>query len=352
MELIVSQSGALVRVQIDRPRSLNALTYEDLVQLRRQLQEWEEASSIHAILVMGQGDRAFSAGADVKSLYEAGLIGSERQVAGSFAERFFRTEYSLNAEIARFPKQYVSLWDGITMGGGVGISIHGNERLATAQTQWAMPETGIGLFPDVGATSFLSRLGPMGLLLGLTGISINGAAACTLGLATRYIDGSSVDAIAATLIDGDNPKWHQWTQPLPLDESWSRMRDIAETAFSKDSVANIRQALSVEAEDSGCGIASRCLQTLDSRSPTSLRVTFEAFQRAQGLTLEECLQMEFRLALRFMQSNDFFEGVRAALIDKDRQPRWQPNTIDDVAVSDVEPYFRPLENCAELFDES
>ena len=323
------------RITLDRPRALNALTLGMVRAIDERLRAWADDPDIREVLIVGAGDRAFCAGGDIRTLYDRGFTADDGE---DYPARFFRDEFRLNRLIGRYPKPYVALLDGITMGGGVGLSVHGALRIATPRTDFAMPETGIGYFPDVGGGYFLAQRGAVGRYLALTGARIGAADARRIGAATHYLDEAAASAFldrlgsapAANLLDelaGD-------PGPAPLAE-----REAAiERCFSGPTVESIVAAL--EAEDGAW--AERTRATLRRKSPTSLKVTDRLLARARGMAFGDDLVMEYRVAQRFMSTPDFFEGVRALLVDKDGAPAWSPARLEDVADDAVEAFFAPL----------
>ncbi len=290
-EVQLERRGGLAVVTLNRPKALNALTLGMYRRLDPQLVAWAVDPAIHAVLIRGAGDRAFCAGGDVRAVYEAGQGKSDGLTAD-----FFREEYCLIERVYRFPKPYIALLSGITMGGGAGVSIHGSHRVATERFLFAMPETAIGLFPDVGATVFLNRCpGRIGRYLGLTGVRIKAADALYCGLATHYIPAA-------------------------------------------DTIEGIVAALAAETGD----WAREALASLAKASPTSLKITLQQLRMSARLDVAEALQLEYRMTQHVMQRHDFFEGVRAMLVDKDQAPKWQPATLAEVSEDEVAFYFQPI----------
>lgn len=324
MELRLSESNGLARAVLDRPRALNALSLAMYRGLSDAVRGWGRDPAIRAVLVEGAGERAFCAGGDIRLLWEARARGDQ-----ALTVEVFRVEYRLNQHIHRYPKPYIALMDGITMGGGCGISVHGSHRVVTEHTRLAMPETGIGFFPDVGATWFLTRCpGEVGAYLGLTGAMLGAADAIHAGLADAFVPAVRLKDLAAALEAGEDPDRaiaHFAANPGP---AWLETHGAAiDRAFGGASVATIHEALQGEG-DWGRSLAA----TLQGRSPFSLAVTLEALRRGRDLdSVEDCLAMEFRLCRRFLERDELYEGIRAAVVDKDRQPRWE-TAVDPAAV--------------------
>ncbi len=330
--------GQLGLLTLDRPKALNALTHGMIRAIAASLTEWAADDGIKAVAIRGEGDRAFCAGGDIRAVQQAVIAGTDE------GPRLLADEYRMNALIGAFPKPYIAMVHGITMGGGAGVSVHGRYRLADASLVFAMPETGIGFIPDVGASYFLSRAPDrLGLYLGLTATSIGVGDAMAAGLVTHAVARADFDAVLAALAQGEAAEkaiapFVRKPEPGPLA---AHRRRIA-TIFSASSVEAILERLDRDGSD----FAVQTAQVLRSRSPTALKLVFRQLHQAEQLSLEQCLAMELRLALRMLQTHDFREGVRAALIDKDRQPKWQPSAL--AGVSDLEAFFAGL-GSGELF---
>ncbi|MEL6766387.1 MAG: enoyl-CoA hydratase/isomerase family protein [Pseudomonadota bacterium] len=340
--------GRLGLVTLNRPKALNALTHAMVLALEAVLERWAVDPSVEVVAIMGAGDRAFCAGGDIRALYEAGRPGGER---GRANFGFYADEYRLNTKIKRFPKPYVALMDGIVMGGGVGVSLHGSLRIATERTVFAMPETGIGLFPDVGATYFLPRLpGETGLWLGLTGARLKGEAAVRAGLCDHLLPAHKLDWMLDWLAEG------RWSTP-PAGRTLTLCEDDAEGGFA-DHVrpaglaeqAGIDRAFAARSlngvldrlEGVGSDWAKAQVSAILSKSPTCTALAFRQIRAGAALGFEECMRLEYRLARFCMTHGDFYEGVRATIIDKDGAPRWQPATLDAVDADVIEAAFAPL----------
>jgi enoyl-CoA hydratase len=324
--------GALGLLTLARPQALNALTHGMVSAIAGQLTEWAADTQVKAVAIRGEGDRAFCAGGDIRAVQQSVVAGSDE------GARLLRDEYRMNALIGAYPKPYVALIHGICMGGGAGVSVHGSHRLADPSLTFAMPETGIGFVPDVGSSYFLSRAPDrMGLYLGLTGSSIGLGDALAAGLVTHAINRADFDAVIEALASG-----------RAVDEAIAPLMRRAEAgplAAQRRSIATFFAGSSVEAilerlDRDGGPFALQTAQTMRSRSPTALKLVFRELREAERLSLKQCLAMELRLALRALALPDFREGVRAALVDKDRNPQWQPSSLAGVA--DTEFFFAPL----------
>lgn len=340
-ERLSDPSGDLGVIKLNRLDSLNALTHDMITAMFEQLLEWRQDASIKAVIIKSLHEKAFCAGGDVRALYD------KKQANDETICQFFYDEYRLNFLIHQFRKPFIALINGITMGGGVGVSIHGSHRIAIEEVMFAMPETGIGLFPDIGGGYLLSRCPePYGLYLALTGDKINAADALYLELIDRVIAQDEVEPLisdllaaemkheANTVVSHIKRSFCKEPQPGKLQEK----RALIEKCFEADSVEAILEALQREDSEQ----AQRLHQQLLSKSPMSLKITFEQLKRSQGQSLASCLQMEYRMVNRFMQGHDFFEGVRALLVDKDKSPSWQPGSLAEVTDAMVESYFQPV----------
>lgn len=332
-EIRFERIGRAGIVTLTRPQALNAVTHRMITALARALDAWEADDAVCAVLIRGEG-RAFSAGGDIAQIYEAGR-------AGNPPVAFFADEYRLNARIARFAKPYVALIDGIVMGGGVGVSFHGSHRLMTENAQFAMPEVGIGFFPDVGGSHLLAPLGGFGMYLGLTGERIRHGDAVGCGLATHAVKATDQAALVEELARSGDPdavlRGLSMNVPREIDAA---VLDRIETHFSADTLEEV--VASLERTAPADDFAARTLATLGSRSPTSLHVAFRQISNGRGLSMDECMKMEFRILNRMLAGHDFYEGIRAAIIDKDRKPAWRPAGLGEVAGADIDAYFAPL----------
>ncbi|MFQ5984344.1 MAG: enoyl-CoA hydratase/isomerase family protein [Alphaproteobacteria bacterium] len=341
-DILFKLSGAVGRVELNRPKALNALTLAMMRRFDAKLIAWAGDARVKAVVVTGAGERAFCAGGDIRALYEA--MGRPDD---PLPRDFYRQEYTLNHRIFHYPKPYIALVDGVVMGGGVGVSVHGSHRVVTERLIFAMPETGIGLFPDVGGSYFLFRCpGRIGMYLGLTGARLGPADALYCGLATHYVPRERLRPLATALAGadvGDDARQAVSTVierfaadpgPAPL----AQHRDAIDRCFAARSVEGIMEALQAE----GSAWAKETRAMLETKSPTSLKVTFRQLTAGAGLDIAEALTIEFRLTQRFVAGHDFYEGVRAAVIDKDNAPAWKPARLGEVDEAEVDSYFAPL----------
>ncbi|AKG46169.1 enoyl-CoA hydratase/isomerase [Streptomyces xiamenensis] len=332
MDQLVEQevSGGLGRLTLNRPAALNALTAEMVAAMAGALARWEDDPEVGGVLLRSASPRAFCAGGDVRAAREAVLAGTPEA-----ADAFYAAEYALNGRIARFPKPYVSLIDGLVMGGGLGISVHGSVRVVTERAVFAMPETRIGFFPDVGASWFLPRLGlPLGRYLGLTGARLDAARALECGLATHFVPREELPGLEEALrtpADGVVATVERFARPAPpAGMEWAEQRELIGRCFAD---ADPRRILERLAAEPGAW-ARETRRELAGFSPTSLWLTCELLERgAASEDLAVCLERELLLASRVARGADFAEGVRALLVDKDQRPRWRPERLDQVDVA-------------------
>jgi enoyl-CoA hydratase len=340
-EILFGAEGRIGRVHLNQPKSFNALTKQMCIDFRAQLLAWADDPAIGAVVVTAEGDRAFCAGGDIRKLYEAGRAGDPG------ARQFFWHEYRLDVAVREFPKPYVSLIDGIVMGGGVGISVHGSHRVMTERALFAMPETGIGLFPDVGATVFLRNCpSGVGMYLALTGARLKTADTLYAGIGTAFVPSTRLRDLTEALrtadlsVDG-KAKVEALIARFANDPGPSDLRDHANVigrAFAGSSVEEIIRRL--RAEDGYFAIDTA--DVIESKSPTSLKVTHRQLTRPLPNTFSEVMRMEYRMACHFLEGHDFFEGIRAAVIDKDRSPKWRPAKLAGVDAAAIEAHFAPL----------
>jgi enoyl-CoA hydratase len=319
--VIARRDGRVGRIVLNRPQALNAIDLPMIRACARALEAWRDDPHVHAVVIEGAGDRAFCAGGDIRALRQYELDGEHHR-----AEEFFREEYELNLMIATYPKPYVALIDGICMGGGIGVSVHAPYRVATERAAFAMPETAIGFFPDIGATFFLPRLpGAIGTYLGLTGARMQGADAVYAGLATHFVRHDDLPVLSRSLAADGPAALACRTAPLP-PFSLAPHRAAIDHCFGADRIAAIVQRLDAVGDE----WAAKAVATLRTVSPSALCWTLEALRRGADLTLPQCQAAELALTRTTMRHPDFAEGVRAMVVDKDRKPRWQPARIEDV----------------------
>jgi enoyl-CoA hydratase len=329
--VIARRDGRVGRIALNRPQALNALDLSMIRACAEALEAWRDEPHVHAVVIEGAGDRAFCAGGDIRALRQYELDGEHHK-----AETFFREEYELNLMIATYPKPYIALIDGICMGGGIGVSVHAPYRVATEHAAFAMPETAIGFFPDIGATFFLPRLpGEIGTYLGLTGARMQGADAVHAGLATQFTPRAELNALSRALAADGPGVLGTYAAPL-VGFSLADQRAAIDQCFGGDSVSGIIGQL--EARDETW--ATKTLSTLRTVSPSALCWTLKALRHGAAMTLPQCQAAELALTLTAMRHPDFAEGVRAMVVDKDRKPRWQPARVEDVDPEAIAEMFR------------
>ena len=340
-DILFERRGAAGIVTLNRPQALNAVTHAMVRALRARLDAWADDAAVTRVVIQAAGERAFSAGGDIRELYDLGQAGRYDE-----ALQFWRDEYRLNAAIKNYRKPYVALIDGIVMGGGVGVSVHGSHRVAGDRFQFAMPEVGIGFFPDVGATWFLPRMpGELGTYCALTGERFGIADGCAAGLATHRIAsarfGALLDALTGTVsVDAVLAAFAEPAVEGPI----VARRAAIDRLFAGDRVEGIIAALEREAAAGGADAewAGKTAATIRTKSPLSLKLALAQVRRGKTWDFETCMRTEFRLVSRVIQDHDFYEGVRAVIVDKDNKPRWRPSTLAAVSAAEVERHFAPL----------
>ncbi len=328
-DVIIERRGRALWLTLNRPAALNALTHPICNTVQRALYDSMGDANVALAVIEGAGDRAFCAGGDVVAMHAA------RDDAATW-QGFFRDEYRMNQTIARYPDPYVAILDGIVMGGGVGLSIHGRYRVATERTLFAMPETAIGMIPDVGATHALPRLpGEIGMYLALTGARLRGADCLYAGIATHYVPDERLPVLRDLLANGsEEPDAILATLHADVEAPLATVRDAIDFHFAHDSVEGIIASLATGDEWAQAQAAA-----LAHASPTSLRLTFRAMRHGAGEDIEGALRTEYRIVSHLRAGHDFFEGVRAVLIDKDKSPKWTPATLSEVTDADLDGYF-------------
>ncbi len=324
------RDGRVGRIQLNRPKALNALDLTMVQLIHIALEDFEDDPAVHAVVIEAAGERAFCAGGDVRAIRAQGMAGEAGPIRA-----FFAAEYALNQAIADFPKPYVALIDGLCLGGGIGVSVHGSHRIATEYAAFAMPETAIALFPDIGATFFLPRLpGALGMYLALTGARITGADAVHAGIATHYVPRARLKELSAAIAADGVAVIAGLAEPLPAF-SLAPHRGLIDRAFSAASVRGIFTAL----EDDGGDFAMATRAALRAVSPSSLHWSFKIVRDGAARRLEECLEAELALVQKITRHPEFFEGVRAVVVDKDRAPIWRPASVEEIDEAEIEKLF-------------
>uniref|UniRef100_UPI003AB08B1A 3-hydroxyisobutyryl-CoA hydrolase, mitochondrial isoform X1 n=1 Tax=Centroberyx gerrardi TaxID=166262 RepID=UPI003AB08B1A len=343
-EVLLENVGNAGVITLNRPKVLNALNLPMIRHIYPQLKKWEKDDETDLVIIKGAGGKAFCAGGDIRVVTEAGKVGDP------LAQDFFHEEYLLNNVIGNYKKPYIALIDGITMGGGVGLSVHGRFRVATEKTLFAMPETAIGLFPDVGGGYFLPRLqGKLGLFLALTGFRLKGRDVQRAGVASHFVESQKIPALEKELVVLKSPSAEDVSRVLDSYQNQSSLdaqkpfvleehRADIDRLFSSSSVEGILQNLKTD----GSPFAKKQAEILSRMSPTSLKITYKQLQAGASMSLQDVLVMEYRLSQACVRGCDFYEGVRALLVDKDQSPKWNPSSLEEVSDQSVEECFSSL----------
>jgi enoyl-CoA hydratase len=340
-EILFDRRGAAAIVTLNRPQALNALTRTMIRQLRAKLDAWRDDPAVSRVVVIAAGERAFSAGGDLREIYDLGRAGRYSE-----ALAFFREEYELNAVIKGFHKPYIALIDGIVMGGGVGISVHGSHRVAGERFLFAMPEVGIGFFPDVGGTWFLPRLaGEIGTYCALSCERLKVADAVRAGVATHHVPAARHSELLDALC-GSAPVDSiiaRFAQPVGEGDAFARRSEI-DRLFASAAVEDILAALDAQATGGvNAEWAARAAKAMRMMAPLSLKIALAQIRRGRNWSFAQCMQAEFRIVSRILLGHDFYEGVRAVIIDKDNQPRWRPERLSDVSPAEIERHFAAID---------
>lgn len=331
-DILFEKRGHAGFVTLNRPKALNALNHAMVKALADQLTRWAEDAEIAHVVITGAGDKAFCAGGDIRSIYDARQAGETDGLSS-----FFRDEYLLNAQIKAFPKPFIALIDGIVMGGGVGVSVHGSHRIGTEKTMFAMPETGIGFFPDVGGTYFLPRMPKQsGVYCALSAGRLKQGDALATGVLTHAIASESLIDLeralqSATDIGAALAPYLVTPERGPIAENL----DVIEEIFSAKSVEEILARLEASSSD----FAQKALAAIQGKSPTSVLIAFEQMRRGAALSFNDCMKLEYRIVSRIVQGTEFYEGIRAVLVDKDQTPKWSPSLFSQVDSADLASYF-------------
>jgi enoyl-CoA hydratase len=324
----------LGHITLDRPQVINALTHDMVRAIDSALREWEHDERVRAVLIRGEGDRGLCAGGDIRAIY------ADAKSGGSASLEFWADEYRLNARIARYPKPYLALMDGLVMGGGVGISAHGSIRVVTERSRVGMPETGIGFVPDVGGTYLLSRApGQIGVHMALTGAPISGADAISAGFADSFMSSARIPDLLQALEESDvDAAIARFLETPPLGHLAEQLEWI-NACYAAETVEEILAQLHAVG-----GEAEAAAGLIEGKSPLALKLTLRALRTAATLqSLEAVLKQEYRLSSASLRSHDLLEGIRAQIIDKDRNPRWSPPTLNEVTDDMVAAFFEPTD---------
>lgn len=332
-DVLVNVRQGVGLITLNRPKAINSLTHPMVNAISPVLTDWADNDDVHTVIVDGAGERGLCAGGDLVALYHSA------RADGSVARSFWYDEYRLNAQIGRFPKTYVALMDGIVMGGGVGVAVHGSVRVVTDTTKMAMPEVGIGFIPDVGGTLILSRApGLLGLHAALTGATFGAGDAIAMGFADHFVPHDAIATFKeAVITDGVDAALAAHTAQPPASQFLAQ-REWIDRCYAEETATDIVAVL--REHDAGHDAAN----LIETRSPVSVSVALEAVRRTTKLdTLEDVLRQEYRTTCGALRSHDFEEGIRAQVIDKDRNPKWSPASLAAVTTADVEAYFAPAD---------
>lgn len=338
------------KVILNKPKALNALDLEMIRILKPEVEQWSTNNDARVVLFTGAGGKAFCAGGDIKSLYEAKQSGATSEIH----DTFFREEYTLDLALANMRPIQVAFWDGIVMGGGVGISVHSPIKIATEHAMFAMPEARIGLFTDVAGGYFLSRLrSNLGYFLGLTGTRLKGQELVQTGLADYYVKREQLGNLEKEIVEKttretrvEDLRTIVQKYQEPVEKKYTN-EEFINKAFGQESVEKIYEALKNAPADNK-EFAAKLITAMDAQSPLSMKIIHEQIKRGKDLDLRENFQMDMRLVLRFMEGNDFFEGVRCTLVDKNDKPKWQYSSLKEVPQQEIDSYFDKLTSQQEL----
>lgn len=343
MDILYEIRNQIAFITLNRPAALNALSYAMVLELHAKLRAYADDSHIRAVLIKGAGEKAFCAGGDIRELYQSATSG------GALHREFFAAEYRLDHFLHRYPKPCLALMNGITMGGGMGIAQGSRSRVATERTRMAMPEVAIGLFPDVGASFFLSRLpGAVGVYLALTGSQMDAGDALYAGLADFFVATARLDELERALqtISWSSDSHADITQAIGRcaadelpDSKLAQLRPAIDAHFAHADVQALLHSLAGERRPEYVEWARQTHELISSRCPTLLVVSLCELQRGRALSLDDCFRMELTMMQHTVERSDFREGVRALLVDKDRAPRWQPGNLKDVTRASVDAFF-------------
>lgn len=344
MDILQTKRNHVAFITLNRPATLNALTFDMIVELHAMMRRCAADPDVRAVLIRGAGEKAFCAGGDIRALYQS------FRDSGSLHQEFFVAEYALDHFLYSFPKPYIAFLDGITMGGGMGIAQSSRLRIVGERTRMAMPEVAIGLVPDVGASYFLSRLpGSLGPYLALTGVQMRAPDALYAGLADVLLARAEADRLEAELA---GLAWSEdWRADIDrtvrglaaahaLESPLALLRPAIDRHFAQERLPAILASLNDERRKELVDWARQTAALMNARSPTMMAVTLRELQRGRSMSLADCFRMELGLVRHCFAQGDVIEGVRAMIIDKDNSPRWRPNRVDEVTDASIEEFFR------------
>ncbi|MBI5448358.1 MAG: enoyl-CoA hydratase/isomerase family protein [Gammaproteobacteria bacterium] len=332
--ILFNEIQGIGEITLNRPQAYNALTHQMVIELYQHLKKWEQDPAIHVVIIQSSHEKVFCAGGDIKALYEKAKNHDHTVLD------FFQDEYRLNSLIKHYPKPYIALLDGLTLGGGVGLSVYAHHRIATEKYIFSMPETGIGFFPDIGASYFLSRCPEAsGFYLGLTGARLKAAEALTLQLVDYLVPSATLDTLKNGLFSlktHDHQAIHAYLSTFHTPSTSNTfLHSAINTCFQEKTVEGILEKLDLQQSN----WAEDTKKTLFKKCPLSLKVTLEQLTRGKQLELDDCLTMEYTLVQHFLQNENFYEGIRAAVIDKDNQPHWSPPSLEEINEQQVNCFF-------------
>lgn len=328
-DIHIRKSGKAGRITLTRPQALNAMTYDMCMSIGKALDEWKNDESVSIIVIDAEGSKSFCAGGDIADLYKTGKAGDF-----AYGQKFWADEYRVNAKIKDYPKPYIAIMDGIVMGGGVGISAHGSHRIVTENTMFAMPECGIGLVPDVGGNYFLSRAkGSIGEYLGATGARLKASDCIYAGIADSFVPEDDLPALIKTLEETGNPAIINEHARECIPGELAINQKTIDTHFSKASASEIIQSLEQDGDDWEANAA----KLMRRNCPLSVACAIEIVRKSRHMTsMQEILKLEYRFTYRAMSHGNFIEGIRAQIIDKDRMPKWQPSTLEELTQDKID----------------
>jgi len=344
MDINIRKEGVVGRITLNRPKALNALSYDMCLKVEKALDSWKNDDSVKLLLIDAEGDRAFCAGGDITEMYNTGKNGDF-----DYGRKFWRDEYRMNAKMFEFPKPVVSLMQGFTMGGGVGVGCHASHRVVCDSSQIAMPEVGIGLIPDVGGSLILARApGRLGEYLGTTAARLGPADAIYAGFADYYIPENEWPALIAKLVESGDPQAVDTLAMIAPEGTLAKQKTEIDKHFAGESLSDIARSLTAS-EDA---FSDETLKALNRNAPLSMACAVEIIHRVRGLdTIRAALEQEYRFTHRAMEHADFLEGIRAQIIDKDRNPQWKHKDLQSVPLIDVTSMLLPVKDVALEFGE-
>lgn len=344
---LVGTGGTVGLITLNRPATINALNLEMCISIEEKLAQWQRMGQIKCVVIRGEGDKGFCAGGDIRYVYDQGRLGAKK------SRKFFWHEYRMNRRIFHFPKPFIALMHGVTMGGGAGISVHGSHRVGAENLLFAMPETGIGFFPDIGASYFLPRCtGKTGYYLGLSGARIHIADCLYTGIVDHLVPKADFENLINALVearfnDNSNMQVSDLINSFSMDLDGMDIykpdllehRSYINQIFSLNTMEDILEGLDKSDNEWCQGVLASLLE----KSPTSLKVTLKELQLGSQMDFDDCIKLEYKIVNRFLNHPDFYEGIRSVVIDKDKKPIWRPNTLEGLPDEVIQECFEPLQ---------